>query len=86
MRTTEETTVTLPHDNSNNNGNPLYERSYTGWIVFACLVIAVILGIYLKSGRNNVHTAAINPNGPVATVPTTTGPGMPAPSAPADKE
>ena len=77
--------MTFPNDNSDNNGSPLYERSYTGWIVFACIVIAVILGIYLKSGRNNVHTAAINPNRPVAPVPMTTGSGIPV-TIPADKQ
>jgi hypothetical protein len=85
MRTTEETAVTFPNDHSNNNGNPLDERSYTGWIVFACIVIAVILGIYLKSGRNNVHTAAINPNRSVATVPMTSGSEIPV-TIPADKQ
>ena len=82
MRTTEDIAVTFPNDNSN-NGNPLYQRSYTGWIVFTCIVIAVILGIYLKSGRNNVHTA-VNPNRPVATVPMTTGSAIPV-ASPADK-
>lgn len=69
--------MTFPNDNSDNNGSPLYERNYTGWIVFACIVIAVVLGIYVKSGRNNVHTATINPNRPVATAPMTTGSEIP---------
>ena len=60
--------MTFPNDNS---------------IVFGCIVFAVILGIYLKSGRNNVHTAAINPNRPVATVPMTTGSAIPV-ASPAD--
>ena len=77
--------MTFPSDNSDNNGSPLYERNYTGWIVFACIVIAVILGIYVKSGRNNVHTVAINPNRPVATVPMTTGSGVPV-TIPSDQE
>jgi hypothetical protein len=85
MRTTEETTVTYPNDNSNNNGNPLYERGYTGWIILACVIVAIALGIYLKSGRNNVHTAANNPNRPVATTPTTTGSAISATSAPGER-
>ena len=65
--------MTYPNGNSN-NGNPLYERSYTGWIIFACVTVAIVLGIYLKSGRNNVHTAAINSR-PIA-APATTGSGI----------
>ena len=76
--------MTFPNDNSDNNGSPLSERSYTGWFVFACIVIAVILGIYLKSGRNNIHTAA-NPNRPAAAVPMTTGSEIPV-TMPADKQ
>jgi hypothetical protein len=76
--------VTYPNDNSNNNGTPLYERSYTGWIIFACVIVAAVLGIYLKSGRNNVHTAASNSR-PAVTAPATTGSGIPVTPVPADK-
>jgi hypothetical protein len=76
--------VTYPDNNSNNNGNPLYERSYTGWIVFACIAVAAILGIYMMSGHNNMHTAANNSNSPVATA-LTTGSGNPVTPTPTGK-
>jgi hypothetical protein len=84
--TTEDTTVTFPNNSSNNsNGNPLYERSYTGWIIFACVAVAAFLGIYMMSGRNNSHPVATNSNRPAITTPTTTGSGIPVTPAPADK-
>jgi hypothetical protein len=60
--------VTYPNDNSNNNGNPLYARSYTGWIIFACVILVAALGVYLKSGHNNAHVANLRP---AITTPTT---------------
>ena len=66
--------MTPPKKNFQNNGNPLYERSFTGRIVTACIVVAVIFAIYMMSGRNNIQPAANLP------VPTTTGSTMPVPA------
>jgi hypothetical protein len=76
--------VTPPDDNSHNGSNPLYERSYTGWIILACVIVAVILGIYLKSGHNDRHTAAINSR-PAVSAPATTGSGTQLRPVPADR-
>ena len=61
--------MTYPNDNSHNNGNPLYQRSYTGWIVTACVAVAAVFAIYMMSGRNNAQSTASNA---VVTAPTTT--------------
>jgi hypothetical protein len=54
--------------NDGSNGNPLYEKSYTGLILTVCIALAVGFAIYMMSGHNN-RAATTNP-----TAPTTTGP------------
>jgi hypothetical protein len=53
--------------NDGSNGNPLYEKSYTGLIVTFCIALALGFAIYMLSGHNN-RAATTNP-----TAPTTTG-------------
>jgi hypothetical protein len=52
------------------------ERSYTGWIVGAVVALAVILGIFMMTGRTTRDTAAVN-----RPAPTTTGASVPAPTS-----
>ena len=73
--------MTYPNDNSNNNGNPLYERSYTGWIITACIAVAAVFAIYMMSGRNNLQSTATNPR-PTVSAPATTGSGTPSSAIP----
>ena len=61
--------MTYPN-NSNNNENPLNERSYTGWIVTGSILIAVIFAIYMMSSRNHMQTAATDPSPAVTASPT----------------
>jgi hypothetical protein len=53
--------------NDSSNGNPLYEKSYTGLFVTVCIALAVGFAIYMMSGHNN--RAATKSS----TAPTTTG-------------
>jgi hypothetical protein len=77
--------VAFSNHSSNNNGNPLHEKSYTGWIIFACIAVAAFLGIYMMSGHNNSRPVANNSSRPAITTPTTTGSGVPVLPAPTDK-
>ena len=75
-------------DDSNLNrrtSRPMTEdRSYTGWIIGGIVAVAVILGIFLMTGRNNDTTATNNRT--TTSAPATTGtavkPPAPAPVQP----
>jgi hypothetical protein len=74
--------LTMTYQNDPNSRIGMREdRSYTGWIVGGVVALAVILGIFMMTGRNNDNTANNTMNRPSATVPTTTGSAVPAPSS-----
>ena len=52
--------------NDSSNGNPLYEKRYTGLIVTVCIALAVGFAIYMMSGHNN-RAATTNTTAPATT-------------------
>ena len=67
-------------------------NSYTGWIVGGVAVVALILGVFMLTGRINTSNTAANtdpnrphataPAAPAATPPSTTGSATPSAPAP----
>jgi hypothetical protein len=74
-----------------NRGTGQYNQSYAGWIIGGVAVAALILGIFMWTGRNNTSNTAANTdsNRPQATAPaapaappSTTGSSTPSAPAP----
>jgi hypothetical protein len=69
--------------NTNRPRHPLDERSYTGWIIGGAIAVAVILGIFMMTGRTDKTNTASNPPATTQTVPPATS-GSGAPTQPND--
>ena len=54
---------------------------YTGWIIGGIVVLVVILGIFMMTGRTDKTNNASNPPA-ITTAPATTGSGSTAPAKP----
>jgi hypothetical protein len=86
--------MTYENDPNINNRNRRVDNntSYTGWIVGGLVALAVVVGIFMMTNRNNTNTATNDTTVPRATTtaptpavvpPATTGSAPPVESAPA---
>ena len=64
----------MTYENDPNSRRGMRDNSsYTGWIIAGVAALAVIIGIFMMTGRTDNTNTATSTNRPAATAPVTTG-------------